>query len=501
MKTKLSMAFYFLCLVFFVYLIGNVFCIFFVKHEKTYLILGIAASVIMSFGAAFCCKFKKHELTNKNLKIIFLFLMLAMLALQMYMIFALKNPQNTDAWAVNTAAQNFAVDGNWDNLYRGLGKRVHYFDRYTNNWAILLILSGFYRIVYMVFGSIKIEFAMIFNAFMIQLSYLILYLIAKTIFKSNYKVLACLVAMFACLPLYTYTTVVYTDTFGMPFVMASVYFIIKLAKSDTVKNKIIYTSASALTVALGYSVKGSIAVIIVAGIIYLFLTCNCKKAFMSALAFLSVFFIFNNVMMPSLVKSCGIVSDESLNKYRFPATHWVMMGLNGEGKFYDGARRYTVSFPDYESKKEANIKEIKKTFSKPKGELLNHFNKKAGFTWADGSFRTRFYIKNAPKSQLKTVIMNKKSLVNSYVQIYHVAMLIFMLTSIITAIIIKDKSYMLLIRLIVFGLSVFLMIWETNPRYLFSFVPLMLVMAADGVFNISHILNIKLEYRKSEMHN
>lgn len=498
MKTKLCLAFHFLYLVFFVYLMGNVLCRFVVEHDKIYLLFGTAAFVFLIVAIIFCRKRKMLELTNRNLNIIFGTMLAAMFLLQLYMIFALNNPQNTDSWAVNTAAQNYAVDGNWDNIYRGLGKRVHYFDRYTNNWAILIILGTFYRIEYLIFGSVKLEAAMIVNALVLQISNLFFYLTAKTIFKSSKKVLFSLLLLFVCVPFYTYTTVVYTDTFGMPFVMASIYFIVKLAKAESIKSKVVYMIATALTISIGYAIKGSIAVVLVAGIVYLCLTCDWKRTVSAALTFASVFLIINSLILPAYVKSCGIVSDESLDKYRFPATHWVMMGFNGEGKFYDKARHFTGSFPDYESKKEANIREIKKSLSRPSDKLLDHFNKKISFTWADGSFRTRYYIKEAPNSFWKRAIMNKKGLLNGYMQTYHVLILISMLISIITAIITKDKSAMILIRLSLFGLAMFLMIWETNPRYIFSFLPLIILMSSDGIFSTSGLINNKFFERKTQ---
>ena len=97
--------------------------------------------------------------------------------------------------------------------------------------------------------------------------------------------------------------------------------------------------------------------------------------------------------------------------------------------------------------------------------------------------------------------MNKKGLLNGYMQTYHVLILISMLISIITAIITKDKSAMILIRLSLFGLAMFLMIWETNPRYIFSFLPLIILMSSDGIFSTSGLINNKFFERNRTRDN
>ncbi len=63
----------------------------------------------------------------------------------------------------------------------------------------------------------------------------------------------------------------------------------------------------------------------------------------------------------------------------------------------------------------------------------------------------------------------------------------------------KGKSdSMAYVDLAVFGLALFLMIWETRSRYLFNFIPLMIIMAANGInFASDKIMN----FHKRKNHN
>ena len=47
---------------------------------------------------------------------------------------------------------------------------------------------------------------------------------------------------------------------------------------------------------------------------------------------------------------------------------------------------------------------------------------------------------------------------------------------------IKRKNYELnSLRLSIIGLIIFMWIWECNPRYLLTFIPVILLLGADGI--------------------
>lgn len=501
MKTKLSIAFHVIYALFFIYVLGNVFVAYTAQGDGAYIIIGTAALLLLTAGAVFLTKKKMPVISDKSINQIYACVSLVMLALQIYLVFRLKTVQNADAYAVFKAADNYAHTGSWDNMYQGIEKITHYFERYPNNWSILVLLGWFLRIVYLIIGEVPIVAPLLLNVVLIQAANFFVFKTSKLIFKSNSKVLLCILIMFTCSPLYTYSTFVYTDTIGLPFVTGAVYFILRISEASGKKQTAVYTGAAALFIAVGYSIKGSIAVIFVAAIIYLFINSNWKKALAACISFGIAFVFINTLLLNTYVSKSGIIDKNELDTYRFPATHWVMMGLMGDGRFNEQARRYTYYQPDYEAKKEANIKEIKRLLQQPKSVLIDHFNKKVQLTWSDGRYRVMHYLAKAKPCSAKYMIIKGKNFYR-YAQIYNIIMLLSMFISVISGIVKKEKSHMFLIRLSVFGLSLFLLMWETTPRYLFNFIPLFLLMETDGLcslFKLFKKLSAKLTLKTDEV--
>lgn len=483
MKIKLGVVFHIIYAVFFAYVLCNVFVAYTANHDILYIILGTAVLIFLTAGAAFMFRSKIPVFSDKTVNIVYICISLVMLAVQFYLITQLKTVQNADAYAVFKAAKNYAESGSWDNMYKDIEKITHYFDRYPNNWCILAMLGWFYRIIYLIIGRVPVIASLILNVFMLQIGNYFFYKISRLIFKSNSKVLLCLALMFTCAPLYTYSAFVYTDSFSLPFVMGAVYFIIKTAMAQSKKQMAVYISAASVLIAVGYSVKGSAAILIVSGIIYLFLFRGWKRAAVCGIACVLGFVLINKVLLFSYASHSGMMDKENFDSYHFPSTHYVMMGLMGDGRFNENARRFTYKQPNFEAKKEANIKEIKRLLKQPASVLADHFNKKVQLTWSDGRYRVMHYLAKSRSCSAKYMITHGNKFYG-YSQTYHMTMLLAMFVSIIAGIIKKDKSHMLMVRLSVFGLSVFLLIWETTPRYLFNFLPLFLLMETDGIFRL-----------------
>ena len=55
---------------------------------------------------------------------------------------------------------------------------------------------------------------------------------------------------------------------------------------------------------------------------------------------------------------------------------------------------------------------------------------------------------------------------------------------------------MTLIRILVFGIALFLLVWETRSRYLFNFTPLFLIVAAQGMIRSAKVFGRYVEKRR-----
>ena len=82
------------------------------------------------------------------------------------------------------------------------------------------------------------------------------------------------------------------------------------------------------------------------------------------------------------------MSEEEAYSYQMPYTHWLMMGLTGDGGFNLDDVKYTQSFPNIDEKKAANIEVIKQRLSDYGfiGTIKHMTNKSVHNTWGDGTY-------------------------------------------------------------------------------------------------------------------
>ena len=69
-----------------------------------------------------------------------------------------------------------------------------------------------------------------------------------------------------------------------------------------------------------------------------------------------------------------------------------------------------------------------------------------------------------------------------YMQIYHLLMLFWIVYYLFTNIRIKEKGVNNVMVTSIWGLAMFLCIWECNSRYLVQMLPLMVVIMMSGIY-------------------
>ncbi len=422
----------------------------------------------------------QKKISNTMINAIFVIFCMISLGIQIFITVNLNYIPFNDSAFVDIGARNFAQSGNFSNLYDNLEDHNYYFCSFPNNWGILIFLSYIYRIMFLLTGTIPVHTATIINIICLQGSIILMYFTAKLIFKDKVRPLFCGAIAMVMPVFYLYTPIFYTDTLSMPFIMGAVYLFIRATKSKKTSHVIIQTLCSALLVAIGYSIKGSAIVLLVAFIIYSFLRLGFKRAICISFAFISIFSVWTT-SFHEIGISLGISTEEILDRRQIPPEHWIMMALKDKGGFNPEDLNWTKQFETYDEKKLANRQEIKRRLSEYGASgLYKHLNKKTVFTWNSGKFYSNNHLRNCPKSSLQYFLMKGKSL-RIYSDGVHVAMLTLMMLSFIYGVLHPRIRPISLIRLCVFGIALFLMIWETRSRYLINFLPLMIILTADGM--------------------
>lgn len=168
-----------------------------------------------------------------------------------------------------------------------------------------------------------------------------------------------------------------------------------------------------------------------------------------------------------------------------PHSHWIMMGLTGNGSYYDPDYQLTLSVPAAE--RPALIRdEIRRrvTAYGPAG-LAAHGLRKLAFTWGDGTYLSSVKIDWGAvdhENPLRDFFYTDGQWFGIYL-VYIDGLQLSMLGLLCAgALFIKRKKRELFaVRLAVFGLLAFLLLWETRSRYLVNMLPLLLLLQAASL--------------------
>lgn len=434
-----------------------------------------AAAVILYAGLS-----EKINLDKRRINILYIAAAAIMLTAQLFLVFKLKNAPFSDSGFIHNAAVEYAKGADFSQAVTATAKHETYFSQFPNNWAMLILLSNYYKLIYALKGDISVYDAELLNTAFIQIGLFFLYRSMRLIFKDNRKTALGIFLMLGYAPLYTYSAYCYTDSMSMPFVTAAVYLVIKAKRAENVKAFFGLASAASLVIAVGYSIKGSLGVLLVASVVYFAANLPLKKWLPIAGIMAAILMLFSSIVH-SYALNIGISTEKQLDAYQFPSVHWVMMGLKDEGGFDVDEHNFTKFQPDYQTRKSKAKEVIKERLHNMSvSGMGEHLMKKLGFTWSDGTYYINHHLSKAQKGPIKTLIREgKKALL--YFQSYHLMILIAMALSLISGAFKGKSDSMAYVTLAVFGLTLFLLIWETRSRYLFNFIPLMLIMAANGI--------------------
>lgn len=440
----------------------------------------------------------KRQLTDKHIKIIIFSVAGVMLAIQLLMGYLLQMEPVTDMRYLNRYSMDFAKTGNFDLIQQDCEKGSVYLIRYPNNFAIVFLLSFIYRIGYLIFGYIPTWLPVVFNAFAINIAVILTVFTAKKLF-GNRKAIFVLALCFFFAPYYTYVPYYYTDSISMPFCVASIYLFVCAVKSDTKYKKYILMALCGVFTFIGFKLKGSIIILLAVAIVYLVLKFGIKKILCFSLA-LIVGFGSINVAYSAIFNSMNIVTEEQSDKYEYPVTHWIMMGLKGLGHYNLEDSQYTQSFPTKEEKQEANIEVIKERIEDfGVSGLISHIASKVKWTWEDGTY----YISHHIEKPIRENILHEFVLNNGeYHLIFYIyscgfqLFLLFMIcVSIFKGCMKPEINLMTFLKGIVFACLIFFIIWETRSRYLYNFTPIFILLSADGMdYMVS-----KLKFAKNKL--
>lgn len=439
----------------------------------------------------------KHgeSLTEKRFVILCISMFVLLVAIQLVLARSLAVNPSWDFGGVYISAKEYVTQGR-------LITHKQYFARFSNNCGLMMLEILYFSILNALHIPLDIFWGILLNLVFLNAAILFGILFCKRIWGIPRAVMA-LVISFFFLPYMLYTPIFYTDSLSALFVTLPLYLFARSFTARTTFRKGMLWISISLLLAYGYQMKGSVAILLIALLIYVVFRYKLKQILCIFLALLVPFLSFTAYFQWQ-VRDLGIIQTEVEDIYKFPSEYWIYMGLSYPGGFNNDDFEYMYGLPDYEARKQAGQEGIVRRIQEYGiTGLADHLADKAQYTFQDGGYfifsqLVRQPLKYSRWQELFTTEGRYYDFALSAASAYHYIILLLMLAGLVLRLRQKTFDVPAMLYAAVLGLSLFLMIWETRSRYLFNFTPIFIALAADALYRIGKLVQQKILSHKEE---
>ena len=276
----------------------------------------------------------------------------------------------------------------------------------------------------------------------------------------------------------------YTDALSMPFPILTCWLWLAARERPRRRDRLILYVLMGLSASLGAQIKATVLIALIAILLDGILRGQWKRT--AALGLIATLIL--------LAGQAGLDRDiyrhldrDTAEQRRTPLLQWVMMGLGGVGMYDPDAYAFTQSFTDREAQDLALKGEIARRIADlgPKG-VVKLLTLKGNILFGDGTYGLSDCLGGTAltESRLRQWVLPG----GTYNGIYkHICTgVLFALYILLIAAGLRDAFCggdmlsMLVPRLAVFGLLLFLLMWEARWRYFSNFIPLIFLCALPG---------------------
>ena len=331
----------------------------------------------------------------------------------------------------------------------------------------------------------------IFNLVIIDMSIFFMYKFVKETLGKSSGILVVFLALLT-IPLHIYSSYFYTDTISMIFPLIMLLIYLKYCRKDLNKSKkYLYALLMGIVAGFGFMFKTIVLLTAISIILFDIFVKNIKNIKYIGIMIISI--IVTIFAIYQLLYLSKVLDKKSVYDNSFPYSYWRLIGLNYQGSFNN--------IEDYNEVKKIIGKNEKKEYilNKIKYKIEYDVNNKIlhkiiGYniknTWGDPTYYA--YVKLSGKSinndqKIKFYIKSGvKKNVDEVMKLKHIFMLTFM---IISGFNLKDKDGLITIsKIVIIGLALFLILFESRSRYLVSYIPLLLILEVHGINIIYNLM-------------
>ncbi|MDO4813547.1 MAG: glycosyltransferase family 39 protein [Gemella sp.] len=366
-----------------------------------------------------------------------------------------------------------------------------YFLVYPNNINPTIILYWIYRVA----NLLHISHVWALHIFCFIITSLAMYFTYKAggkILDKNKQTLL-LLLMLAYIPFQMYSLFYYSDTFMVVLVALIIYVLIPSDGSFIFRTK--HLVAVAIIIAFAWNLRSNIIIVVPALIVYLLFFKWYSKLAIFLVSFGISFVVFGKAF-DSLWAYYGFFEDDG---YRFPMLHWVMMGMSIQGGSYNWQDFQFTYLSQNKSADDLSLF-LNRIFNRPIFLNLLVFVLKIRGNWSDGTINYTNGTRALRDGDgfLWQLFYGSNNSFFIYTSQMLYAVIIFMMVYYMYK---RRKEYItsvFLFQIIIFGVFMFHLIWEAKPRYVFSWMPIIFILAIKGlvIFIENNKIDTLVRYKK-----
>ncbi len=375
-----------------------------------------------------------------------------------------------------------------------------YFARFANNYFLVVVLRCYYKLCLLlgIQDMYVPTFLLGFAAIMVSAVFLYLTGVLLGGLRKGTRLLTLCVMN----PLYYLLALwVYTNGLSIPFVTASVYFSLRVYKAKSVCSRRIFCVLTAVVTVLGYYVRPTSVIPVIAVAACAFLWGLRKRENMIRVLRCAVLCI---VTAAILFKAISVVNDwhfSAVSDGNFPPTHWLMMASHGTGRHNDRDVNFTLQFETIEEKTKATIeKTIENYREQTAAGLITFIGQKMLEVWGRGDGGDLLANIKSDTKMTKLydwLVGSRADLFQAYGYAFRMATLFLMVIALWNLLRKKEiDPAQFVFVLSLFGGILFYCFWEIKTKYSLPFVCLMLAVASHG----AEVLAAPTTVRQRRMH-
>ena len=491
MRKKMANILFFLMALIFIFIcLGTCFSnktLYVVATTKTNVLCMLFAIVFLFCYVNFCSK-KIKNIKPKTEKKYYIIFSIILLVFQLLITIYLKCLPSWDWKEVYVGALNLSD-------YSVGYPAWYYLGLFPNNMSLFILEAVVFRIL-KIFSILKysLEVTHIINIILMNITILLTILIIRKKYGKEIAIIASpLMLLYSAF--YIYLPILYTDTLAIVFPVSILYLYTKLKDENNNSFNIKILIVISILAAIGMTFKITVAIMIIAIWVDLFIKKEKQYKKYLLTSFLSLLLVFSTLNV--LMSNIPVIKNNVDKSLSVSYSHWIMMGLHEYPSGLEGKNRYgaystddfifTYSLEGKKNQIKEHVKEIKKTIKQRgiKGNIIFGVNKIL-FMWGDGT-----YIGNALISTNAThpnsLIFNIFSSTGKYFKLTYIKDMVLMFSIYILLIFalinsIKNGYHEVdCAHIAIFGLLLFFIIWEASSRYLMHYVPIIIIAALSGI--------------------